>query len=762
MNKKILFLLAVCLPVLLLVAYCSGIAKMELDKQEDCETSESGLGSTVTASPIKGSLTVAKKAMTEEQRKIASVIVSVGYSRKFSSRDILVALMVGMQESKLQNLPYGHLDSKGVFQQRPSQGWGTVAQVTNPTYATNTFYDRLKSVSGRENMSLLDIALSVQRPSKAAYLSPGNYFPGHESEARAILAKFSDEDIQIATVVDTGSASSDAECLEAQDDPVEKMVQAALSKQGDSYSWNDASGTGLVSWAAKEAGFELPDSFDKLRTFRGKESTGVSAELLTGSELRNIQRGDLLMWSSSGANAPNRVAIYTGATGDLVIGTFNVLGVSHRKHDWQRRIRRSWSLIRSNNVGVVGLQELQPPQRRALVSLSGGRYGIFPKTPQYGRKKIGSVNSIMWDKSKYDLVRGDSLPLPCYFAGCGLRIPLVQLKAKSGGAPFYVFNTHDPAFQRNAKKRVINAKQHAEDFIRLRSEGSPVFLTGDINARFGSPSDCILTRNDGIRNAYDAWKGRTGACPSRTSSVNPRGIDHVYVSGGVRITDYSAVRGNTGSDHPLVYVNAALSPGNSSVKGGQIVAAERPGSTIRTVKKPASLTGALRLKVSDLLLASGSKGAWQFPMKKGSYHYRTNSYGPGQSGHSFHNGTDFGTSGATPPLVAMHAGKVVRMGWGGAWGNYYVVETGVPVPRKPGKTYKYLYAHLSRFASGVKSGGTVRAGQYMGNVGDTGNSFGEHLHLTICTDMVCTSGSAAGSSGSEDPVVFLRTVGIKP
>ena len=68
-----------------------------------------------------------------------------------------------MQESRLTNLDYGDLDSLGLFQQRPSQGWGTAEQVSDMTYATNIFYDHLLQVPDWETIPVEDAAQEVQR-----------------------------------------------------------------------------------------------------------------------------------------------------------------------------------------------------------------------------------------------------------------------------------------------------------------------------------------------------------------------------------------------------------------------------------------------------------------------------------------------------------------------------------------------------------------------------------------------------------------------
>ena len=80
-----------------------------------------------------------------------------------SPRDIQIALMTAMQESNLENLNYGDRDSVALFQQRPSCGWGTVAQCTDPRYASQQFYKHLLANKSRDSMSLTQAAQAVQR-----------------------------------------------------------------------------------------------------------------------------------------------------------------------------------------------------------------------------------------------------------------------------------------------------------------------------------------------------------------------------------------------------------------------------------------------------------------------------------------------------------------------------------------------------------------------------------------------------------------------
>lgn len=120
-----------------------------------------------------------------EQLKNANIIANVGSSMGMSQRDIVIGLMTAMQESMLRNVNYGDRDSLGLFQQRPSMGWGTPEQVTNPQYAATKFFQGLKGVKGREGMPLTAAAQAVQRSAfPEAYAK-------WEDEARAMVAAMS-------------------------------------------------------------------------------------------------------------------------------------------------------------------------------------------------------------------------------------------------------------------------------------------------------------------------------------------------------------------------------------------------------------------------------------------------------------------------------------------------------------------------------------------------------------------------------------------
>nr|WP_231957007.1 MULTISPECIES: hypothetical protein [unclassified Actinoplanes] len=93
----------------------------------------------------------------------AATIAAVGVRKQMPEQAVVVALATALQESKLENLDEGDRDSVGLFQQRPSQGWGTIEQIKDPRYAAGRFYTALKKVKGYEQMRVTDAAQKVQR-----------------------------------------------------------------------------------------------------------------------------------------------------------------------------------------------------------------------------------------------------------------------------------------------------------------------------------------------------------------------------------------------------------------------------------------------------------------------------------------------------------------------------------------------------------------------------------------------------------------------
>jgi hypothetical protein len=119
------------------------------------------------------------------QTAYAATIDAVAEKRGLPARAATIGIATAIQESKLRNLTYGDRDSVGLFQQRPSQGWGTREQLLDPVYAANAFYDALVKIKGYEGMRITEIAQKVQR---SAY--PEAY-ADHEQQGRLLASTLS-------------------------------------------------------------------------------------------------------------------------------------------------------------------------------------------------------------------------------------------------------------------------------------------------------------------------------------------------------------------------------------------------------------------------------------------------------------------------------------------------------------------------------------------------------------------------------------------
>jgi hypothetical protein len=126
--------------------------------------------------------------MTPQQADSAATIAAVGLKLGMPPHAVTVAIATALQESGLYNLATGDRDSVGLFQQRPSQGWGTVAQISDPVYAATAFYQRLRQ---QPNWTRLEVTRAAQLVQRSA--APEAYAQW-EPQARAIAAALTGED----------------------------------------------------------------------------------------------------------------------------------------------------------------------------------------------------------------------------------------------------------------------------------------------------------------------------------------------------------------------------------------------------------------------------------------------------------------------------------------------------------------------------------------------------------------------------------------
>src|SRR5262249_34885017 len=94
-----------------------------------------------------------------DQAANAATIAALGKKLGLPDHAVTVALAAALQESRLHNLDYGDRDSLGLFQQRPSQGWGTSSEILTPSYAAAAFFRELVKV---ENWPTLPVTQAAQ------------------------------------------------------------------------------------------------------------------------------------------------------------------------------------------------------------------------------------------------------------------------------------------------------------------------------------------------------------------------------------------------------------------------------------------------------------------------------------------------------------------------------------------------------------------------------------------------------------------------
>lgn len=228
-------------------------------------------------------------SLSHEQRNNAKIIIDAANHAGAGSFGAQVGVATAMTESTLHNLSGGDRDSGGLFQQRPSQGWGSRAQITDPKHASREFYEHLMAIPGWQHMPL---TVAAQRVQRSAY--PDRYAE-HSSLAAKLVKQGGGGTL---TCKNTGNDHGGPK--------VEAAIKFALAQRGKPYVWGaagpdsyDCSGLTLQAW--RKAKVKLP------RVTREQYTQGKHVP--TGQ----AKRGDLLFWSSDGsAGGIHHVAIDLG------------------------------------------------------------------------------------------------------------------------------------------------------------------------------------------------------------------------------------------------------------------------------------------------------------------------------------------------------------------------------------------------------------------------------------------------------------------
>jgi len=172
------------------------------------------------------------------------------------------------------------------------------------------------------------------------------------------------------------------------------------------------------------------------------------------------------------------------------LATFNILGSQHtagsaRYAAGTTRARWAARLLLERDVDVVGFQEIQPDQLRAVWHGFHGRYGVYP-----GRRLgyQGVPQSLFWNKAHWTLLKARTLTIP--FLGQHRLQPVVLLRNTRTGRQVWVVNAHNAPRGRQAERDVA-IRLEAALVRRLGAHGKPVFLVGDLNEK--ESAFCSLT-----------------------------------------------------------------------------------------------------------------------------------------------------------------------------------------------------------------------------------------------------------------------------
>jgi hypothetical protein len=172
-----------------LVVLWSGYQKVPLPIEDRCEATAGGRLTSVTP----------------DQAYNAAIISGMAIKRGLKPRAASIALTTAYQESGIRNLNYGHADSIGLFQQRPSKGWGTIEQIMDPWYSTRSFYRVMERIKNWETKDINNVAQAVQR---SAY--PDAYRK-HVDRARTLASSLTGESPASFSCVINAPAAPNAE-----------------------------------------------------------------------------------------------------------------------------------------------------------------------------------------------------------------------------------------------------------------------------------------------------------------------------------------------------------------------------------------------------------------------------------------------------------------------------------------------------------------------------------------------------------------------
>lgn len=556
-----------------------------------------------STSPEPGALT----QLDPEQLRVAEqVVVAV---RAFSATSesphaAVVALATARQESGLRNLHYGGRDSLGVFQQRPSQGWGTPEHILDVSKATTSFLKHLIQVPDWQTLPVTQAAAAVQRPAdefRESYQRwvpmatdlTATLWPASPGAGALCLAGHSFTGGVVTNPVPAGLAGNDLRNWGGQGDhwaswhtgtdfsvacgtPVLASTEGTVEIQAgpDWYGrWLVKIVTGpdsLATWYAHMGRVTVMDgdmvgAGDQIGEV-GDLGNTTGCHLHFEVHLRNgpiygADNTDPTGWLARHVGRPLILGGDGGSTStkelNARVATFNVLGASHTapggnsSNHLDAATRMKWTVqaLAEHRIDIVGMQEFEPVQESTFMDLTTGSWDHLPES--HGRP--GSANVVAWRTDRWMSVAAARLPIP-YFHGHPVQMPYVLLE-NPAGQRVWVISVHNPADTRGPAQQWRDAAVRAEaDLVaQLSADGTPVVLTGDMNER--ARFFCAITA------AVAVHAANGGEADPRCRPPVPMGIDWIVGTADVTFSNYQSTRQaliGRASDHPLVSTDIAF------------------------------------------------------------------------------------------------------------------------------------------------------------------------------------------------------------
>lgn len=240
-----------------------------------------------------------------EQSKYAQLIITAGRARGLGEADIQTAIATALAESGLRNVNYGDRDSVGLFQQRTSQGWGSIDQILDPNYSINKFYDALSGIGNRGQMSQWQAAQAVQR---SAFADGSNYKAQYD-KALNIYRSYSTG----ASTAPQMGANGSASWINSNNGKYHDYDGAYGAQCVDLYNFYMTGFAGANPMQSRVSGAK-----DIWNNYDNRALTRVQAG-------QRPQQGDVVVWGGSWGGGYGHVGIVAGVNPD---GTLKVLNAN--------------------------------------------------------------------------------------------------------------------------------------------------------------------------------------------------------------------------------------------------------------------------------------------------------------------------------------------------------------------------------------------------------------------------------------------------